>query len=114
MPYINVSVSKTLDESQKEQVKAELGRLITLIPGKSEDVTMVRVEGGCTLYKGGKALDNGAFVDIRLYGAASQQSKEKFTQAVFQSFEKLMGSQPEDIYLNIFEMNSLGAGGKLI
>ncbi len=113
MPYICVSVSKTLEANQKEQLKAELGRLITLVPGKTEEVTMVRIEDGCTLYKAGKALGNGAFIEVRLYGAAPQRDKEKFTEAVFQSMEKLLGTQPGDIYLNIFEMESWGTKGKL-
>lgn len=113
MPYICVSVSKTLEENQKEQIKADLGSLISLVPGKTEEVTMVRIEDGCTLYKAGKALANGAFVEVRLYGAAPQRDKEKFTEAVFLSLEKQLGTQPNDIYLNIFELESWGTKGKL-
>lgn len=114
MPYICISVSKTLENQQKEQIKAELGQMITLIPGKTEEVTMVRIEDSCMLYKAGKALSNGAFIEVRLYGPAPQPDKEKFTTAVFQAFEKLLGIQPSDIYLNIFEMESWGTKGKLI
>ena len=114
MPYICVSVSKTLEANQKEQIKAELGQLITLVPGKTEEVTMVRIEDGCTLYKGGKTLGNGAFIEVRLYGAAPQPDKEEFTSAVFSAFEKMLGMMPSDIYLNIFEMESWGTKGKLI
>ena len=114
MPYISVSVSKTLESAQTEQIKAELGQLVTLIPGKTEEVTMVRIEDGCKLYKAGKALGNGAFIEVRLYGPAPQPDKEKFTEAVFQAFEKMLDIQPSDIYLNIFEMDSWGTKGKLI
>ena len=113
MPYICVSVSKTLEASEKDQIKSELGSLITLVPGKTEEVTMVRIEDGCTLYKGGEALCNGAFIEVRLYGAAPRSDKEKFTEAVFLSLEKLLGTQACDIYLNIFEMESWGTKGKL-
>ena len=113
MPYISVSVSQTLSPEQKEAVKSELGSLITLVPGKSEAVTMVRIEEGCTLYKGGRALDNGAFVDVRLLGKAPVHSEEQFTQAVFKMLENQLGTEPGDVYLNIMEMERWGTGGRL-
>jgi hypothetical protein len=114
MPYINVNVSKALQPQQKEQIKAEMGKLISLIPGKSEDVTMVQVVDGCALYKGGRALDNGAFVDIRLLGGASKQSKEALTKAMFVSLGKLLGIDTGDMYTNITEFESWGYNGSLI
>ena len=114
MPYIHISVSRALEESKKGQIKTEIGRLITIIPGKSEDVTMVHIEGGCTLYKGGQALKNGAFVDIRLLGEAPEQSKADLTKAFFQSFEKLLGITADDMYTNITEMPSWGYRGNMV
>jgi|AGTN01.2.fsa_nt_gi Macrophage migration inhibitory factor (MIF). len=114
MPYINVSVSRTLQPQQKEQIKARMGKLISLIPGKSESVTMVRIADGCALYMGGSALDNGAFIDIRLLGNATQQSKEALTKAMFQSMGKLLGVEPGDMYTNIIEFENWGYNGRLI
>jgi len=113
MPYIVASVSKTLNMEQKEAVKAELGSLITLIPGKTEAVTMVRIEDGCTLYKGGRVLENGAFIEARLYGKSSIDSEKQFTEAVFAMLEKQLGTAVGDIYLNIMEMDRWGTGGQL-
>jgi phenylpyruvate tautomerase PptA (4-oxalocrotonate tautomerase family) len=113
MPYIQVSLSHTLNPEQKEAVKAELGSLITLIPGKTEAVTMVRIEDGCALYKGGKALNNGAFVEVRLYGKSPAQSEERFTEAVFEMLGKQLGIEPGDVYLNILEMERWGTRGHL-
>ncbi len=114
MPYVVVSVSKALNAGQKETVKAEIGSLISLIPGKTEAVTMVRIEDGCALYKGGIPLANGAFIEIRLFGKSSAESEEKFTQAVFEMLEKQLGTAPGDIYLNILEMERWGTGGQLM
>ncbi len=113
MPYVVASVSKTLNAGQKEAVKAELGSLITLIPGKTEAVTMVRIEDGCALYKGGIALENGAFIEVRLFGKSSSESEEQFTQAIFEMLEKQLGIAPSDIYLNLFEMERWGTSGRL-
>lgn len=113
MPYISVSVSKTLNAGQKEAIKAELGSLVAIIPGKSEAVTMVRIEDGCALWKGGRALENGAFVEVRLFGKSPAESEEKFTQAIFGMLGKQLGVAPGDIYLNILELERWGTGGQL-
>lgn len=112
MPYIQVNVSQTLEEVQKEQLKARLGEVITLIPGKTEAVTMVDIADGRAIYLDGKPIDGG-FIEVRLYGAADQASKEAMTAAVFSSMEQLLGIKPQNLYLNIFEMNSWGVGGQL-
>ncbi|GHT68665.1 hypothetical protein FACS1894110_16760 [Spirochaetia bacterium] len=36
MPYIAINTSVALSPAQREKVKAELGRLISIIPGKAE------------------------------------------------------------------------------
>ena len=112
MPFIQVNVSQKLKEQQKDKVKSRLGELIALIPGKTEAVTMVDIADGRTLYKDGKPI-NGGFVEVRLYGAADQPSKEALTEAVFTAMDQLLGIRPQDLYLNIFELNSWGTGGRL-
>ena len=112
MPFIQVNVSQALKDPQKEQLKAKLGELITLIPGKTEAVTMVDIADKRTIYKDGKPIDGG-FIEVRLFGPAEQASKEAMTEAVFAAMEQLLGIKPQDLYLNIFEMNSWCTGGKL-
>jgi phenylpyruvate tautomerase PptA (4-oxalocrotonate tautomerase family) len=114
MPYINVNLSKELNPQQKEQLKRKMGEIITLIPGKTEAVTMVDISGGHSLYMRGKALENGAFVEIRLLGKAELKHKEALTEAVFRSLKELLGSPAEDIYVNVFEFENWGYNGKLI
>ncbi len=50
MPFINVKLSETLEEPQIERVKTELGKTISLLPGKSETYLMVNIEDGCNLF----------------------------------------------------------------
>ena len=114
MPYICLKLSKEPDPRQKEQIKARMGEIITLIPGKSEAVTMVDVSGGHSLYLGGRPLENGAFVEVRLLGKAEQKAKEAFTEAVFKSLKELAGSPEKEVYLTISEFDNWGYGGRLI
>lgn len=112
MPFIQVNVSQTLKDTQKEQLKARLGEVITLIPGKTEAVTMIDIADNRTIYMDGKPIDGG-FIEVRLYGAAEQANKEAMTEAVFAAMEQLLGIKPQNLYLNIFELNNWGTRGRL-
>lgn len=113
MPYINIRLSKEVTAQQKEQLKSKIGEIITLIPGKTEEVTMVDISGGNSLYLGGRSLENGAFVDVRLKGKAEFKPKALFTEAVFKTLKELFDSSDKDIYLNITEFENWGYRGNL-
>ena len=56
MPFIDSKVTFKLTDSQKEDIKTELGRLITTL-GKSENYLMVSIEDACDLWLAGKKLE---------------------------------------------------------
>ncbi len=114
MPYINVNAAPILKENEKEQLKAKMGELITLIPGKSEAVTMVGVNDGCSLFLGGRALEKGAFIEIKLLGAAKKQDKEALTEAIFKGMKSMFDMPESDVYITIQEFENWGFGGRLI
>ena len=41
MPYIDVNVSIKLSDQEKDNLKSKLGELISIIPGKTENVLMI-------------------------------------------------------------------------
>ena len=112
MPYIQINVTQTLEDQQKELLKARLGEDITLIPGKTEAVTMVDIADGRTIYMGGKPV-NGGFIEVRLYGIADLSCKKAMTEAFFNTMEQLLGIKPDDLYLSISEFSNWGAHGRL-
>jgi phenylpyruvate tautomerase PptA (4-oxalocrotonate tautomerase family) len=114
MPYISLKLSKDVNKQQKEQIKARIGEIVTLLPGKTEAVTMVDISGGHSIYLGGKALENGGFVEIRLLGNAAEfNHKKAVTEAIFDALEKVLGTPKNKVYLNILEFSNWGAGGTL-
>jgi phenylpyruvate tautomerase PptA (4-oxalocrotonate tautomerase family) len=113
MPYIAVNTAQELSGPQKEKIKTELGRLIALIPTKSEAHLLVDFSGGRTLYRAGKEVP-GAFIEVRLYAKAPLESKKQLTQAIFDLFATEAGFKKEEMYLNILELDTWGTGGFLI
>ena len=110
MPYIAFNTSLKLSDSQKEKVKAELGRLITIIPTKTEAVTMVDFSDSRSFYKGGEVI-SGAFIELRLFHKSEFEAKKKFTEETFEMLARELGLKKENMYLNILEFENWGSGG---
>ena len=73
MPFIDSKVTMKMTDRQKEEIKSELGRLISTL-NKSEDYLMVGIEDAYDLWLGGKKLDKGAYVAVSPYGDAPKGS----------------------------------------
>jgi len=110
MPYIAINTSVKLSDKQKEKIKTELGRLITVIPTKTEAGTLVDFSDSRTSYKAGENV-SGAFIDVRLFHKADFESKKKFTEETFKMLSRELGLKEENMYLSILEFENWGSGG---
>ena len=110
MPYIAINTSQKLSQAQKEKIKTELGRLITIIPTKNEAGLLVDFSDSRTIYKAGAEV-SGAFIDVRLFHKSDAEPKKKFTEEAFDMLAKELGLAKDNMYLNIMEFDSWGSGG---
>ena len=76
MPFIDSKITVPVTSELKEEIKSELGKLITTL-GKTETYLMVGIEDAYDLWLGGKKLDKGAYVSVSLYGNAPAESYDK-------------------------------------
>ncbi|MDA3847093.1 MAG: phenylpyruvate tautomerase MIF-related protein [Vallitaleaceae bacterium] len=114
MPYIEIKTTVTLSEDQKVALKSGLGKAITLIPGKTEAVTMVGLIGGVDLYFGGEALTHGAYVEVKMYKATTRKAKVSINKAISDLLRTSIGVSPDNVYLTFFEQEEWGRRGELI
>ncbi|MDR1932636.1 MAG: hypothetical protein LBQ57_07445 [Spirochaetales bacterium] len=110
MPYVLVNTSLKLDAVRKEKLKAEFGRLITIIPTKTEAGLLVDFSDGHTMYRAGEEAAC-AFIEVRLFGKAETEVKKKFTKEVFEMLNKELGLEIPRMYLNIQEFETWGSAG---
>ena len=110
MPYIALNTTQKLTDAQKEKIKTELGRLITIIPTKTEAGLLVDFCGDKTFYKAGENV-SGAFIDLRLFHKADYEPKKKFTEETFEMLSRELGLKKENMYLTIMEFDNWGSGG---
>ena len=112
MPYVSIKTVKKLDDAQKDKIKAELGRLMPIIPTKTEAGLMVDFSGDHTFYKAGNRVD-GAFVELRLYRKSELEPKKKYTAELLKFLCEELGLKKECVYMNIMEFENCGSNGEL-
>ena len=110
MPYIAINTCQKLSDAQKEKIKAEFGRLITIIPTKNESGLLVDFSGDRTIFKAGEKVD-AAFIELRLFHKADFEPKKKFTEETFELLTRELGLKKENMYLNILEFDEWGSAG---
>lgn len=88
MPFIGSRVTVKLTKEKKDTIKKRLGEAISLIPGKSESFLMVGFEDNYSLYFGGKELEKGAFVEVKIFGKATEEDYNKVTAAICSIYDK--------------------------
>ena len=113
MPYIDVKVTSRLSALEKDTLKSKLGELIAILPGKSEAVLMVCISDDSTIYFSGQEKEKAAFINIKLFKESGFEFKAKFTEKVFEFFEKELKITGDNIFLAFDEYNSWGFGGTL-
>jgi hypothetical protein len=110
MPYISVIIGQKLEAAQKEKLKTELGRLITIIPGKTEPDLIVHIQDTTSLYMGGTQAPC-AYIDLRVYTKTTEEAKKRFTRETFAYITREFGIPPERQYLTIGEYEQWGFDG---
>jgi hypothetical protein len=113
MPYIDVKISNKLNLQETDTMKAKLGELITLIPGKTEEVLMVGINPGYTIYFSGEKKDKAAYVNICLYKESGFEYKAAFAEKVFEFFEKEYGVTKNNLFMTFSEYGAWGFNGTL-
>lgn len=111
MPYIGSKVTVPLTEQKKETLKSELGKIITLIPGKSENYLMIGFEDNYSLYFKGEKLSHGAFVEVKLFGSASKDALNKVTQEICALYLRELNIPSHALYVKYEEVSNWGFNG---
>ncbi|MDR2095936.1 MAG: hypothetical protein LBP76_10535 [Treponema sp.] len=110
MPYISVTIGQKLSALQRQMLKTELGRLISIFPGKTEPDLIVCIHDGGAVYMGGAEVPC-VYIDVRIYGKTENEAKKNFTKKIFAFIAHEYGIPPEHQYLSISQYAHWGYDG---
>lgn len=113
MPYINSKLSVKLTDEQKDSIKEELGKIISEIPGKSEEWLMVGFDDNKTLYFRGEKKEKAAFVEVKIFGTAEKSAKNRITALICALLEEKLGIPKDSTYITFDEIKDWGWNGNM-
>ena len=107
MPFIDSKITLQISKEKEESIKQKLGQAVSIL-GKSEGFLMVGFDDEYTLYMGGKELEKGAFVSVKLFGNASSSAYEKMTGEICKIYEEELGILGNAVYVTYAGVNDWG------
>lgn len=111
MPFINVMVSTDVTKEQEIAVKTKIGRAISVFPGKSEVYLMVNITPNCRLYFGGKNDTPVAMGEMKIFGKATREYCEKFTEEFCKIMEEELKIPRDKTYITYQGIENWGYNG---
>lgn len=109
MPFISVKTNRKISEENKIKLKSELGKAISIIPGKSESWLMVDIEDGRNMYFRGSGSEAILFAEVKLFGRATEAVYDELTEKLTDIFRKTVGA--EEVYIKYEEVKTWGYNG---
>ena len=107
MPFINTKYSAEITPAQEQELKAALGKAITLL-GKNETWLMLGFEQNCSLYFKGEKSEKIAFIDVSLLGDAGKSCYDSFTAELCGLYNKVLGVPTDKIYIKYTPTDTWG------
>ena len=107
MPYIDVKISKKITDEQKELLKSDLGKAITLIQ-KPETFLMIGICDGYDLYFAGKKLASGAYVSVSALGTIDATDSVYMTKRICKILEERFAIDPSNVYVTYTDVANWG------
>lgn len=110
MPMIEAKVTMQLPVEKRDILKTEFGKAISII-GKPESYLMINLVDNQDLYFGGKKLDKGAYVEVKVLGNVDSTSSDKMTSKLCEILQNELGIPGNAVYVSYWGTGSWGWNG---
>lgn len=112
MPYIELVTNKKVEKATENSLNREFGRIIELMPGKSEQWLMIHIEDEAKLCLGG-STDSAAIVSLSAFGREqTAECYDSLTAAITESCSRLLDVAGERIYVRYSTTAHWGWSGR--
>lgn len=111
MPFVHITTAKKLDDSTKNKLHEEIIKIMPVLPGKDKDNTLLCIDDGAGMYRGGEPND-GIFAEVRLYKKSPEDAKKEFSQKIHAIFKDVLKIPDNScVYLNFMEFENWSSNG---
>ena len=110
MPMIEAKVTMELPAEKRDVLKAEFGKAISVL-GKPESYLMINLVDKQDLYLGGKKLEKGAYVEVKVLGSVDASASEKMTARFCEILQTELGIPGNAVYISYWGTTNWGWNG---
>ena len=110
MPMIEAKVSVELPVEKRDVLKAAFGKAITIL-GKSENYLMINLIDKQDLYMGGKKLEKGAYIEVKVLGSVDAGQSSKMSAKICEVLEQQLGIPGNAVYISYWRTSNWGWNG---
>ncbi len=107
---IEAKVSVNLPEEKRNILKAEFGKAIGIL-GKPESYLMINLLDNQDLYFGGKKLDKGAYIEVKVLGSVDSGASGKMTNELCRILDTQLGISGDKVYVSYWGTANWGWNG---
>ena len=111
MPFIETKTTVKISAEQESTIRAELGRAIELISGKSEEWLMLSFASECRMAFRGTAYPDVAMIDVQIFGKAKDSEYDKLTERICEIVNRVLNVPRNRIYVKYTEIDHWGYNG---
>ncbi len=111
MPLIDVMTNEVIVEEDLQKIKSELGKAISIIPGKSETWLMINVQSEQLMYFKG-TNDPCVMVEVKTYGEVDYETSNQLTKKITSIIERILHVSPNRVYVSYYSTEKWGYGGR--
>ena len=110
MPFIQTRVNRPISKEKEEAIAKQYGQAITAL-GKTESWLMLQFEDDCRMYFKGESDSPLAFVNVKLYGKASDSAYDKMTEKITSILGACLSIPADKVYVEYEETEHWGWNG---
>ncbi len=111
MPYVSTTTTKKLTAEDRDALKSGLGRALEETLSKQEKWLMTAFVDEIPMTFGGDGGDDSVFVEISIFGSASDDSYDALTARLCKLYSDTLGVRADRIYIKYEESNHWGWNG---
>lgn len=114
MPFIMVKTSCPISKEQEITLKSRMGKVIGLVPGKSEEYLLLEFEDNSRLWLRGENTEPIAYIEAAIFGNESHAGYPDFTARIAEIFRDALGIAAENLYIKFEDITAWCVGGQYI
>lgn len=112
MPFVHLSTTKAIAPKEKAELANEIAKLVSIMPGKPYERTMVRIDAECEIFRAGEPAEC-AYLQTHFRKPVDIELQKEYIEKTYSLFYDKLGLEIQQIYMSMVALDTWGSRGTL-